>query len=460
MKVYFDLSTSARWSGHAVGIVRVERELGRRVLPVLGDEGGYCLFLPREGGLRLLPAEAAAQIIAGELQIRFEDGGPAIPGAGQASLRRRIRNAILRRPKLYQAIQRLRGLSFSLEQIAEVRRIEADPDAQPAKGPIIRTIDDVAPERVPLGPDTLIVSAGLDWEYKDIRGLYRMKAKHGFQYAAVIYDLIPLIMPHYVVPAYVNLLRDYFGEVFWLADYCMSISACTQRDMYAHCERYGVPAPAADYFPLGGDLPTTLEDEEGELPHALQGKRYAIFVSTIEPRKNHRTLYQAWDRCIREGRVDPETCRLLFVGMGGWNTGDLRAEMAANPATRDTIVTMSNISDADLRRLYEGAEFSLFPSFYEGYGLPVAEALSYGKPCISSDAGSLPEIGGNLVTYVDPHNPLAWADAIVEAFDDRAEMARRANAIQAQFKAPTWDAAADIFFARLTALVQKHGAAP
>jgi glycosyltransferase involved in cell wall biosynthesis len=437
-----------------VGIVRVERELARRAREHMGDGGGFCLFVPRENGIRLLPDDAAQEILAGRLQIDFAASRAELAAVAPTSLRRQLREAILRHPRLYQWVQKLRGLSFSLEQIEDVRRSEtlARLDTT-AVGPKLRSVDEVAPDRLPLDKNTLIISGGLDWEYKDIRGLYRMKAKHEFQYAVIVYDLIPVIYPHYVVPSYVTLLRDYFGELFWLADYCMSISACTQKDMLAYCADFGVPAPAAEYFPLGGDIPHLEDVDPAELPGALLGKKYAIFVSTIEPRKNHRTLYEAWDRAIRQGLLDAETCRLVFVGMGGWNTGDLRSEMAANPLTRETIVTLSGISDAQLRLLYQHADFSLFPSFYEGYGLPVAEALSYGLPCICSNAGSLPEIAGDLIRYCDPWDSRAWMEAIVEAFNRPEDLQRHADRISATFKAPTWDQSAEQFFSKLDRLV-------
>lgn len=452
---YFDLSTSARWSGRAVGIVRVERELGRRLRSHLAQAGGYCIYDRVENAVRVLPDSVAHDVIAGRVAIDFNvHRSDAALSASDLSWRRRARDLILSKPRLYQLVQLLRGRSFSLEQIADIRRAEAVARESPSRNSqIMLSMNEAAPDRLSLGQEIVIISSGLDWEYKDIRALYRMKAASEFKYAAVIYDLIPILYPHFVVPSYVTLLREYFGELFWLSDYCMAISQKTKSDLIEYCEDWGIPRPHVDHFPLGGDLPSD-PTEKVALPPSLIGKRYAIFVSTIEPRKNHRTVYQAWDCAIRSGAVDPETCRLVFVGMEGWNTGDLRSEMAANPRTRDTIVTLSGVSDAELRLLYQSAEFSLFPSHYEGYGLPVAEALSYGVPCICSDAGSLPEIAGDLVQYCDPTDPKAWERAIVEAFSNPDDLQRRAARVRREFKAPTWDDAADTFFGRLRALVE------
>lgn len=451
MTIYFDLSTSARWSGHAVGIVRTEAELARRLRRFADDAGGYCIYVPNEGRFRLLPDDKAEEILAGRLVIDFQEAPAGL--TARPTLRRRIRDLILSRPRLYQTIQRLRGLSFSLEQIAEVRRSETALVAVNCL-PAMRQLDEVASEPLHLAPDVLIISGGLDWEHKNMRALYRLKKASGFKYAAIIYDLIPILYPQYVVPAYVNLLRDYFGELFWVVDYALSISQRTELDMLEYCASIGVKPPLSAHFPLGSDLSKSAM-AEAELPEALHGKKFALFVSTIEPRKNHRILYQAWERALRQGRIDPQECRLVFVGMQGWNTGDFLNELSANPITNTTIIRLSGISDAELRALYQQAEFSVFPSIYEGYGLPVAESLGYGCPCICSNTGSLPEIAGDLVQYVDPGDPIAWMDAMAAAFAAPEELRAQRELIKTRFHAISWDNAAGLFFTKLQGVMAR-----
>ena len=123
-------------------------------------------------------------------------------------------------------------------------------------------------------------------------------------------------------------------------------------------------------FALGSDIPTTEPSTDATLPEALQGKRFALFVSTIEPRKNHRVLYEAWDRCMRSKTLDPTRDRLVFVGRRGWAADDLLREIAANPVTRDTILLLDRVTDAELATLYRQCALVLFPSFYEGLRHP------------------------------------------------------------------------------------------
>lgn len=447
---YFDISTSARWSGHPVGIVRVERELAGRGGALLGGTFGHCVYDLNQNVFHDVSRDDAQAILTGRLQIDFS-GAPAAPALPtKQTLMRSARTVVLKSPWLYQQVQRVRGRSFSIEQIEQIKaseeaaaRIEAERAVE------VRPLEQVSTGVIPLSRSTTIISGGLDWEHKKTRALYDLKQTFGFRYVAIIYDMIPLFYPHYVVPAYVDLLADYFGELLWLADRCLCISQATQRDLIEHCRVNSYPLPSSDHFPLGSDLPQAIGGGEIDFPAALEGKRYGIFVSTVETRKNHRTLYQAWDYALRRGWLDPERDRLLFVGRMGWNTSELMHEVAANPRTQETILHLQHVSDATLRALYQRATVGLFPSHYEGYGLPLAELLRYGKACISSDAGSLPEVGGDLVRYVDAVDVVGWAKAMGELFSNPSAVGEIERRVKETYDPISWDQAARLFFERL-----------
>jgi len=98
--------------------------------------------------------------------------------------------------------------------------------------------------------------------------------------------------------------------------------------------------------------------------------------------------------------------------MPGWGTVELLKDIELDPQTQDLIVQLNHVSDSELEHLYKSSLFCVFPSLYEGWGLPVAEALCFGKAVVCSDQGSLPEVGGDLVEYVSPWDAKAWADKI------------------------------------------------
>lgn len=449
-RYFFDLTTSAKWSGPAVGIVRVERELARRAAKLAKGAGlGFTVYDPHQAAFVEIRNALVPEILSGQATIDFElDRQP--PAQSPSPARRRVRQFLLDRPHAYRAVQRMRGHRFSLRDIAEIAAAERRKQAAPPAGGARKlNLSDASTGRAAFTSDSVLLSAGLDWDNKDLRHLWQLKKEIGFRYVAVLYDLIPIMLPHYVVPGYVEKLTEYFGELAWLADKLMCISRATERDLIAYCETNGVPCPETATFALGGEFAADqpLRDEvDGGLPEGLEGKRFALFVSTIEPRKNHRVLYEAWDYLMRHSRLDPAQHRLVFAGRQGWAVEDLIREIKMNPAVRDSIVLLGSVSDAQLNILYRSCAFTLLPSHYEGYGLPLAEALAHGKFCIASEAGSLSEIGGDLVVRIDPRDTVAWANALAHYLQHPAEIAERETLIKSSYVPVSWDESARQFF--------------
>jgi glycosyltransferase involved in cell wall biosynthesis len=452
LRYLFDLTTTAQWQGPVVGIVRVEQELAKRARHYLREDVAFCLYDRSRAALCVIDDALADDIIAGRLRVDLSAPRPN-PRTG---IRSSLRAALLRNTAVYQLFQRLRGRSLTREQILQIQSRELPQQSPPReKNASLRQKDEI--ELIPfkklphhpafLDDNTQIISGGLDWQHKNLRALWTLKQSHRFSYCAIVYDLIPLRFPQFVVPGYVELLTDYFGELLWLADRAICISESTRQDWQRFAQEVGAEPVPADIFPLGCDLaPPSTDKLATALPTMLQGKRFVLYVSTIEPRKNHRMLYEAWDECMRTKRLDATRDRLVFVGRRGWATDDLLREIETNPLTRDTIVLLHDVSDAQLTTLYQSCAFVVFPSLHEGFGLPLAEALRYGKLCISSNSGALAEIGGNLVIRLDPKDTLAWAGTIARLMASQSEIDEREVRVRSSYRHVTWDDAASIFF--------------
>jgi glycosyltransferase involved in cell wall biosynthesis len=134
---------------------------------------------------------------------------------------------------------------------------------------------------------------------------------------------------------------------------------------------------------------------------------YALFVSTIEARKNHVLAFRAWRRLLQALPPD-QVPTLVFAGRIGWMVEDLMRQIENAAHLNGKLAIIENPDDATLAALYTGARFTLFPSLYEGWGLPVSESLSFGKVCIASSAAAVPEAGGEFCLYHDP-------DSVTEA---------------------------------------------
>lgn len=169
------------------------------------------------------------------------------------------------------------------------------------------------------------------------------------------------------------------------------------------------------------------------LPTLLAGKQYALAVSTVEPRKNYGLLLRCWQRFCEASTGVP--LDLVIVGRSGAGAGDIEREILAHPLLNKHVFWLDICSDTLLSRLYEAAHVVLYPSFVEGWGLPVTEALGYGREVIASDSAAIPEAAFGLATLLDPRNEEAWVAAIHAA----AARPRRCIAAPAL---PTWESAA------------------
>ena len=181
---------------------------------------------------------------------------------------------------------------------------------------------------------------------------------------------------------------------------------------------------------LASRLPASAAPANAERP-------YALFVGTIEPRKNLPGLLRALAEATRKG-LDLD---LKVAGSGGWKHAAVTALIESLSLT-GRVTYREAPSDDELASLYAGCEFLVMPSLYEGFGLPVVEAMSFGKPVIASNVSSLPEIAGDAALLVDPTDTAAIAAALRQLATDttlRERLARNARARAASF---SWELAA------------------
>ena len=176
-----------------------------------------------------------------------------------------------------------------------------------------------------------------------------------------------------------------------LCDAVFAVSHTTAADMEAYAREQGIrlARPVA---------PLRLGSERRQPPsvrsrHLPAPGSYALIVSTIEARKNHLLLFRVWRRMLEEM---PSDCvpTLVFAGRIGWLVADLMQQIANTDNLGGKLVIVESPCDTDLASLYHGCLFTLLPSFFEGWGLPVRESLAFGKPCLIAYRTSLPEAGG------------------------------------------------------------------
>jgi glycosyltransferase involved in cell wall biosynthesis len=226
-----------------------------------------------------------------------------------------------------------------------------------------------------------------DWMYPPQRGGVR---------ATTVHDLVPLRFPEWVEPETLRMHGRKYEHAARTCDRVFVNSAFTGSEVV---ELLGVPEERVVVAYPGIDPRFSPEGQAVDL-----GGPYILGVSTLEPRKNVPALVDAFSM-LRERR--PELT-LALAGLEGWEE---------RPLTAEGVRLLGFVSDDELARLYRGAAAFAYPSRFEGFGIPVAEALASGVPAVVSSHPSLDEVCGNAALRADPDDAEAFADALEQALD-------------------------------------------
>lgn len=379
--IWMNVTTSSAWNRPAVGIVRVELAICAELEKIYGDRFKRCIW----NGADFVEWQDATGGYAGipTFITPFEDHFPE------------SRSFDLLRP-----ISRNRS-SMPVTSV----NIERKTPNYPYKDKISK----------PKFNDVLI-SLGGDWDHNFPESFYKIKKEQGVSIITCCYDIIPILFPQYCVGEVATKFKEYFTKLIWGSSQVLCISEQTRNDFENLCFLLGAPDVPTTVIPLGDNLPV----HSGSISDHIRdigNEPFLIFVSTIERRKNHEILYRAYHLLCRQGYRD-KLPKLVFVGMPGWGVGDFLKDIELDPLTRGLIVQFYHVNDAELAYLYDKALFCVYPSLYEGWGLPVGEALALGKAVVASDQGSLPEVGGDLVRYVDAWHAGAWADTLLDLVEN------------------------------------------
>ena len=159
---------------------------------------------------------------------------------------------------------------------------------------------------------------------------------------------------------------------------------------------------------------------------------YLLSVGTVQPRKNYQMLIRAF-RMV----ADQLPHHLLISGGKGWLYDEVLAEVEVQNL-QDRVHFIGFVDDEDLPALYSGADLFLFPSLYEGFGLPLLEAMGCGTPVISANASSLPEVGGDTAVYLAPHDQTGWSQTMIELLRDDEKRALLSQKGRRHVQAFSW----------------------
>jgi glycosyltransferase involved in cell wall biosynthesis len=265
-------------------------------------------------------------------------------------------------------------------------------------------------------------------------------------FVCLIHDLIPIEFPEYALPGQNEKHRCRIESAAALADAVIVNSAVTRDAFRPYLARAGRD-PHVLVAAFGVDLPAVAQNGPPSL-----NPPYFVCISTIEARKNHLLLLNLWRQLVTEfGDTAP---RLVLVGQRGWESENAIDMLERCPALHGVVIEHNGLPDAEVVRLLKGAQALLLPSFAEGFGFPLVEALALGVPVLCSDLAALRENGGEVPEYLDPLDGAGWRAALIDY--SRAHSPRRAAQLRrlTSWSPPNWDdhfAAVDALIAETSA---------
>lgn len=239
----------------------------------------------------------------------------------------------------------------------------------------------------------------------------RILSRENAKFLCLVHDLIPIEFPEYARPGGASLHRRRIetiatataGRSPMMRGAAIVNSAATARSLRPWL-REGTEIHVAL---LGTETLPPAKPEVGD------GRPYFVCLGTIEPRKNHLLLLNLW-RHLAETLPGNLVPRLVVVGRRGWENEQVIDMLERCPALIEHVQELAGCADMRLSALLRGAAALLMPSFAEGYGMPVAEALSVGTPVICSNLAALREVGGEVPDYLDPIDGPGWKSAILD----------------------------------------------
>jgi glycosyltransferase involved in cell wall biosynthesis len=257
-------------------------------------------------------------------------------------------------------------------------------------------------------------------------------AAQGLRPAYLIHDLIPITHPHYCRDGEAERHARRIENSLRSAHGLIVNSHATKDDLAHFAGQRGIPLPHLLVAWLGIDVGTTAARPA---PAPGGARPYFVLLGTIEARKNHLTMLRVWSDLVADlGDKAPD---LIIIGQRGWEAEEAIAILDDPGPLEDHIVELPRCDDEQLSQLLLGARAVLMPSFVEGYGLPLVEALGQGVPVIASDLPVFREISGEIPTYLDPFDRQAWTRAVLDYSDDGPER-RRQMAALGSFSTPNW----------------------
>lgn len=296
-----------------------------------------------------------------------------------------------------------------------------------------------------------VVVPGAFWTLGDSANYFhQIQRQFDLKIVTFVHDILPLTHPHFFEDNAVQVFDAEVTRFLAMSKSFIVFSHYVESELAAYLKLKGLVNKAIYFMNFGVGL------RQHENPDAdwetfaikeleLSDKEFAICVGSLEPRKNPRILLRAWKALYKKYGESVPT--LVFVGRRGWKIDWFFDELLACNYLNNRVRVLHNVDDQQLSLLYKKSKFVLFPSFVEGRGLPVEEALAYGKYVLASNAPSVLEAGRNLAFHFDPLDEQPLIEEVSKVISDEKylknkeqNIAKNVPALEKEF---TWQRSAE-----------------
>lgn len=419
--LYVDVTQLVHWQGRMTGIPRVMYELSIRFKSTDDYAVKYVSWVKEVGSFCVIDFSATME--------KRGSGIVYIKEANKSEAKKVEK--VLPLNEVYKPFKRLAKKVISragLSDLALVKKAQNNLAAAEAQ-----TYKKVVFAR----NDAIFISWGEWWDEDFLRTLEEGAASKKLKIIPIIHDVLPFTLAPQFSGHSTESLMNYCRRIVPISALVLSVSKATQEDLRSWLKRNKITPPEMEVFRLGEDFEfaaSEIPTEDAFKDAKVKGKDYILTVGTIEARKNHALLYYVYKLAKSRGIDLPLS---VIVGRRGWKTEQIYDFMTGDPEVRDKFVFLHDASDENLTWLYEHAKLSVQPSFCEGWGMPIAESIARGTPCISSDKTSMIEVAEGFVKHFDPASADECLALIQEMLTPENQKKWRAKC--AQFKQTTWD---------------------
>lgn len=276
--------------------------------------------------------------------------------------------------------------------------------------------------------------------------LYPMLKKYGVKIAVYVYDIIPITEPQFCHEETIFRFLSYAGAFLQHADIVITSTKSTLDEVYKLANRLGTKRMKGSYSWLGSDFNSCKQDESETIENKVKQvseSKYILCVGTIEPRKNHAFLLDVFEEELFEKNIN-----LVFAGKMGWNVEELAERIKNHKYLNQKLFYFNGLNDASIAYLYESALMLAFPTYNEGFGLPIVESLERGTPVIASDIPVLREVGKEYCEYFKLNDKRAFADKVMLYSENIDIYNKMKNRIR-EYTSFTWKETAECIIAAL-----------